>query len=65
MVVTLFFLLPEGEVLLEELDDALCVTEVVLFKLVDLIESLLEGRIGELTCAGVVLEHLVVENGVV
>ena len=65
MVVTLFFLLPEGEVLLEELDDALGVAEVILLKLIDLIEGLLEGRVGELTCTSVILENLVVEDGVV
>ena len=65
MVVTLFFLLPEGEVLLEEFNDALSVAEVVLLKLINLIESLLESRVSELTCASVVLEHLIVEDGVV
>ena len=63
LVVTLLFLFPEGEVLLEELNDALSVTEVVLFELVDLVESLLESVISELTGLGVILEDLVVEDG--
>ena len=63
LVITLLFLFPEGEVLLEELDDALSVTEVVLFELVDLVESLLESVISELTGLGVILEDLVVEDG--
>ena len=63
LVVALLFLLPEGEVLLEELDDALGIAEVVLLKLVDLVESLLESVISELTCFCVILEHFVVEHG--
>ena len=63
MVVTFLFLLPEGEVLLEEFDDALGVTEVVFLELIDLIKSLLESIIGELTGLGVILEDFVVEDG--
>ena len=55
MVVTLLFLLPEGEVLLEELDDALGVTEVILLELIDLVKSLLERVVGELASLGVIL----------
>ena len=33
--VVLFFLLPEGQILLEKLDDALGVTEVILLQLVN------------------------------
>jgi len=62
-VITLLFLLPESEVLLEELDDALGVTEVVLLELVDLVESLLESGISEFASLGVILEDLVVEDG--
>ena len=65
MVVALLFLFPEGEVLFEELDDALGVTEVVLLKLVDLVESGLESVVGELAGLGVVLQHFVVEDAVV
>jgi len=63
LVVTFLFLLPEGEVLLEEFDDALGVTEVVFLELIDLIKSLLESVIGELTGLGVILEDFVVEDG--
>ena len=62
--VTVFlFLLPESEVLLEQFDDALGVTEVVLFKLVNLVESFLEGLVSELACSLVVLHDFVVEDG--
>jgi len=62
-VVVAFLLLPEGQVLLEELDDALGVTEVVLLELVDLVERILEGLVSELAGSLVVLHHLVVEDG--
>ena len=62
--VTVFlFLLPESEVLLEQFDDALGVTEVVLFKLVNLVESLLEGLVSELACSLMILHDFVVEDG--
>ena len=62
--VTVFlFLLPESEVLLEQFDDALGVTEVVFFKLVNLVESFLEGFVSELTGGLVVLHDFVVEDG--
>ena len=61
-VITLLFLLPESEVLLEELDDALGVTEVVLLELVDFVESLLKGFVSELAGLGVILEDFVVED---
>jgi hypothetical protein len=63
LVLLLVFLLPEGEVLLEELDDALGVTEVVLLELVDLVEGLLESHVGELAGSLVVLHDFVVEDG--
>jgi len=63
VVTTLFLFLPEGEVLLEELNDALGITEVVLLELVDLVESLLESVISELASLSVILEDLVVEDG--
>ena len=47
----------------KELDDALGIAEVVLLKLVDLVEGLLESVIGEFTCFRVILEHFVVEHG--
>jgi len=63
LVVALLFLFPEGEVLLEELDNALGIAEVVLLKLIDLVEGLLKSVISELTCFRMVLEHFVVEHG--
>ena len=62
LVVTLLFLLPEGEVLLEKLDDALGVTEVILLKLVNLVESGLKSSVCEGAGGGVVLKHFVVED---
>ena len=62
-LVVVLFLLPEREVLLQQLDDALGVTEVVLLELIDLVESRLEGVIRELARLRVVLKHLVVEDG--
>ena len=63
LIVALLLFFPEGEVLLEQLDDALGVAEVVLLQLVDLVEGLLERAVGELASLGVVLQHLVVEDG--
>jgi hypothetical protein len=63
LVVTILFLLPEGQVLLKELDDALGITEVVFLELVDLVESFLEGAVSELARNLVVLHHLVMEHG--
>ena len=65
LLVFAFFLLPEGEVFLEELDDALGIAEVVLLKLVDLVEGSLKGVVSKLAGLGVVLKHLIVEYGVV
>ena len=62
LVVTLLFLLPEGKVLLQEFDDALGVTEVVFFELVNLVECLLESLVGQLASDFVVLHHFVVEH---
>jgi len=62
-VIALLFLLPEGEVLLEELDNALGITEVVLLELVNLVESGLESEVSELAGLLVVLHDLVVEHG--
>jgi hypothetical protein len=62
-VVVILLFLPESKVLLEELDDALGVTEVVFLELVDLVEGILEGLVRE--CDGLlgVLLGLVVEHG--
>ena len=62
-VITLLFFFPESQVFLEELNDALGVTEVVLLKLIDLVEGLLEGGVGKLASLGGFLKDLVVEHG--
>ena len=62
VAVVLFFLLPERQVLLEELNDALGVTEVVLLEFIDLVESFLEGTVGKLAGSLVVLHDFVVEH---
>ena len=63
VVLTLFLFLPEGQVLLKELDDALGVTEVVLLELVDLVEGISEGVVSKLASLLVVLHDFVVEDG--
>jgi hypothetical protein len=63
LVTVLFLVLPKSQVFLEELDDALGVTEVVFLELVDLVEGILEGLVGKLTGSLVVLEDLVMEDG--
>jgi len=63
LLVTLLFLLPEGQVLLKQLNDALGVAEVVFLEFVDLVKGFLKGAISELAGFLVVLHHFVVENG--
>ena len=63
LVIALLLFFPESQVLLEKLDDALSIAEVVLLELVNLVESLLESVVGKFACLGVVLQHFVVENG--
>ena len=62
LVIVLFLLSPESQVLLEQFDDALGIAEVVLLELVDLVESLLQGQVRKLARLRVVLHHLVVED---
>jgi hypothetical protein len=50
LVVTLFFFLPESEVLFQKFDDTLRVTEAVLFEFFNLVESFLESFFCEFTC---------------
>ena len=57
-----FFFLPESQVLLQELDYALGVTEIVFLKLVDLVEGFLESFVGELAGGLVVLHDFIVED---
>ena len=58
----LLFFAPEGEVLLQQFNDALGVTEVVLFKLVDLVKCILETLVSEVAGGLVVLHDLVMEH---
>jgi len=60
--ILLFFLLPEGEVLLEELDDGLGVSEGLFINVVNLLEGIREGLLSELAGLLVVVHHLVVED---
>ncbi len=62
MVVTILFLLPEGQVLLKELDDALSITEIVLFKLVNLVQSILEGLVSKFAGSLVFFHDFIVED---
>jgi len=62
-VVTLLFFFPESEVLFEELDDALGITEVVLLEFIDLVEGILEGLVSKGNGLLGVLVGLVVEDG--
>ena len=61
--VLLLFLLPEGEVLLEELDDGLGVSEGLFIDVIDLLESIGEGGLTKLTGLLVVVHHFVMEHG--
>lgn len=63
LVIALLLFFPESQVLLEKLDDALSIAEVVLLELINLVESLLESVVGKFACLGVILEHFVVEYG--
>ena len=62
MVFTLPFFLPEGEVLLEELDDGLGIFQVVPLKLVDLAEVLLESVFNDFARFCAIIEHVFVEH---
>jgi hypothetical protein len=61
LVSILLFFSPESEVLLEEFDDALGISEVVFFKLVNLVEGILQCLVSEVASGFVVLHHFVVE----
>ena len=62
LVIALLLFFPESQVLLEKLDDALSIAEVVLLELVNLVEGLLKSVIGKFASLGVVLQHLIVED---
>jgi len=61
--VLLFLFLPEGEVLLEEFDDGLGISESFLVDVIDLFEGIGQGCLTELAGLLVVVHHLVVEHG--
>merc|ERR1711957_1013075 len=62
-VVVVLLFSPESEVLLEELNDGLGITEVVFLELVNFVEGILEGPVSEVTGGLVVLHGLVMEDG--
>merc|ERR1711957_163778 len=62
-VVVVLLFSPESEVLLEELNDGLGITEVVFLELVNFVEGILEGLVGEVAGGLVVLHGLVMEDG--
>ena len=62
VVSTFFLFLPESEVFLEEFDDGLGISEVVLTKIVDLVESGLQRFIGQDASFLVVFHDFIVEN---
>ncbi len=62
IVVAIFLLLPKGQVLFKKLNDALSVTEVVLLKLVNLVQSILEGLVSKFASSLVIFHDFVVED---
>jgi hypothetical protein len=63
LVAVLLLVLPQGQVLLKELNDTLGITEIVLLEFVNLVESILEGLVSELAGGLMVLHDFVVEDG--
>jgi hypothetical protein len=61
LVVAVLLLLPEGKVLLEELDNALGISKIVFLELVNLVKSILESLVGQVAGSLVVLHNFVVE----
>jgi hypothetical protein len=57
------FLLPEGKVLLEELDDGLGISEGLFIDVIDLLEGLGKSLLAELASLLMVVHNLVVEHG--
>ena len=62
LVIALLLFFPESQVLLEKLDDALSIAEVVLLELVNLVEGLLKSTVCELTSLCMVLKYFIVED---
>merc|ERR1719263_2445684 len=61
-VVVVLFFSPESELLLEELNDRFCITEVVLLEFVNFVEGILEGLVGKIASGLVVLHGFVIED---
>ena len=61
--VLLLLFLPEGEVLLEQLDDALGVSKGLLIDIVDFLKGIRQGLLTELAGLLVVVHHFVMEHG--
>ncbi len=61
-VLALFFFFPKSQVLLQELNDAFGVTEVVFLELIDLVEGGLEGVVSQGASARMILKHFIVED---
>ena len=61
-VVFTLFVFPKSEVLLKKFNNALSITEVVLFKLINFVKSFLKSLVSEFTSSLVILHDLVVEN---
>ena len=60
--VLLFFFLPQRQVLLEEFDDRLSISESLFINIINLLEGLGQGLLTKLTGFLVVVHHLVVEH---
>jgi hypothetical protein len=63
LVVAVLLFLPEGQVFLEEFDNALGISKIVFLELVNLVKSILESLIGQVAGSLVVFHNFVVENG--
>ena len=60
--VLLLFLLPEGEILLEELDDGFGISEGFFINIVDLLKSVGKSLFTKFTSLFVVVHNLIVEH---
>ena len=62
LIATLFLVFPESKVLLEKFNNALGVTEVILFEFVNFVKCILKGLVGKFASSLVVLHNFVVED---
>ena len=62
VLVPFFLVFPEGQVLLEQLNDGLGITEIFLWYFVYLIECKLQCLFSKLACFLLVLHHLIVKH---